>query len=463
MMLIAYVTRRAIIPLLLVCAVRVCSAYSLEGPKWPDASVVNFQLALGNANRTLSDGNTSWNVAASPGLGYWNQNVRHAQFTYTNSNGGAYQNDGINSIVFSTTMFGQNFGSRTLAVTFYRYYGSTMTEADILFNQNQSWDSYRGALRFNSSGNVIADVRRVFIHEVGHALGLNHPDDAGQHVDAIMNSVISDRDTLSADDINGARVLYGAPSPTPTPTPTPTPPPSLLPGPLIYWQNSSTGERQIWSMRGTTHTSTASLGSVATVWNIVASGDFNGDGKKDSSTGQIAIWTMNGATRLGSYVIGTAAPPWQVATASDFNGDGKSDLVLQNGSTGERAIWLMNGLSRVGIVTLGALGTQWKIIGSGDFDGDTKPDLLLWNTQTGQIWVWLMNGTTPIRTVALPTGPTTGWSLVGTSDLNSNGNIDILWQNQSNGQRAAWLMNRTTFLSTATIAVAPITWNIRNY
>lgn len=463
MMPIASAIRRASVPLLLVCTIRLCSAYSLEGPKWPAGSVVNFQLALGNANRTLSDGNTSWNVAASPGLGYWNQDIQHARFTYTNSNSGAYQNDGINSVVFSPTMFGQNFGSRTLAVTFYRYYGSTMTEADILFNQNQSWDSYRGTLRFNPSGNVIADIRRVFIHEVGHALGLNHPDDAGQHVDAIMNSVTSNRDTLSADDIDGARVLYGAPSPTPTPTP----PPGLLPGPQIYWQNSSTGERQIWSMNGTTHTSTATLGSVPTSWNIVASADFNGDGKKDlvwqnTSTGQIAVWTMNGATRLGSYVIGTAAPPWQIATASDFNGDGKPDLVLQNGYTGERLIWLMNGLSRVGIVTVGTLSTQWKIIGSGDFDGDAKPDLLFWNTQTGQVAVWLMNGTTPRGTVALHTGAP-GWSLVGTSDLNGDGNVNILWQNQSNGQRAAWLMNRTTFLSSAIIAVVPLSWNIRNY
>jgi hypothetical protein len=461
MTLIASVTRRVIVPLLFVGAVRLCSAYSLEGPKWPAGSIVNFQLALGNANRTLSDGNTSWNAAASPGLGYWNQNVEHAQFTYTNSNSGAYQNDGINSIVFSTTMFGQNFGSRTLAVTFYRYYGSSMSEADILFNQNQSWDSYRGTLRFDASGNVIADVRRVFVHEVGHALGLNHPDDVGQHVDAIMNSIISDRETLSADDITGAHFLYGVPSPTPTP------PPNLLPGPSIFWQNSSTGERQIWLMNGTTHTSTASLGFVATSWNIVALGDFNGDGKKDivwqnSSSGQVAVWTMNGATRLGSYAIGSAAPPWQVATASDFNGDGKSDIVLQNVATGERSIWLMNGLSRASIVTLGALPTQWKIIGSGDFDGDAKPDLLLWNTQTAQVAVWLMNGITPSGTVALRAGGV-GWSLVGTSDLNGDGNIDILWQNQSNGQRAAWLMNRTTFLASATIAIVPLPWNIRNY
>jgi hypothetical protein len=93
-----------------------------------------------------------------------------------------------------------------------------MVEADILFNRGQNFDSYRGALRFGSNGYVIADIRRVMVHELGHVLGLAHPDDHGQHVDAIMNSVTSDRETLSSDDIAGGQSLYGVPVPTPTPT-----------------------------------------------------------------------------------------------------------------------------------------------------------------------------------------------------------------------------------------------------
>ena len=42
------------------------------------------------------------------------------------------------------------------------------------------------------------------LHEFGHVLGLDHPDQFGQNVAAIMNSTISNTDSLQQDDINGA-------------------------------------------------------------------------------------------------------------------------------------------------------------------------------------------------------------------------------------------------------------------
>jgi Matrixin len=107
-------------------------------------------------------------------------------------------------------------------VTYYRSVGSTMIEADTLFNRAQTFDSYRGPLQFAPHGPAIADIRRVFLHELGHGLGLGHPDTAGQHVVAVMNSIISDQEVLSADDIAGGQSIYGVP-PAPTPVPTPGP------------------------------------------------------------------------------------------------------------------------------------------------------------------------------------------------------------------------------------------------
>ncbi len=210
----------------LLAVSRRANGYVLEGTSWPAGTVVTFQMGLGLAGRTLIDGNTSWDTAAAPALGAWNSVMARLQYTDTVTSPPVSSGDGVNAVVFSNTVFGQKFGSGTLAVTYWRSSGSNIVEADILFNRNQQFDSYRGPLRFGSNGWAIGDIRRVLIHELGHALGLGHPDQQGQHVDAIMNSVTSDRETVSADDISGAQSMYGAPGPTPTPTPTPTPSPS---------------------------------------------------------------------------------------------------------------------------------------------------------------------------------------------------------------------------------------------
>ena len=213
--------------------------YSLEGPKWPNGRGPTMQLELGNPSSALSDGNTSWNTAATPAIDMWNQVIGSIQLgKVMNSTAPVASGDRVNSMAFASTIFGQSFGSNTLAVTYYSYSGSSMLEADILFNTHQQFDSYRGSLRYGSNGYAIADIQRVALHELGHAIGLAHPDQAGQHVDAIMNSVISNRYTLSPDDISGGQSLYGAaasatptPTPTATPTPTPTPTPTATPRP----------------------------------------------------------------------------------------------------------------------------------------------------------------------------------------------------------------------------------------
>ena len=102
----------------------------------------------------------------------------------------------------------------------------------MLFNRAKIFNSYRGPLQFPGPGPAIMDIRRVFLHELGHALGLTHPDTGGQQVVAVMNSIMSNQEVLSPDDHRRRTFPLRrafrhtdahAQPPPPTPSPTATP------------------------------------------------------------------------------------------------------------------------------------------------------------------------------------------------------------------------------------------------
>jgi hypothetical protein len=182
--------------------------------KWPAGSVrIRFQLG---DTTDLSDG-SSFNQSARVAAQTWNAEIGSVQFQTEVAATGApvqqtsAQQPPINEVGFAPKLFGRDFDRGTLAVTTGFQAGNERLESDITFNSNYTWDSYRGAMRRNSQGDLIPDIRRVALHELGHVLGLDHPDEAGQFVDAIMNSRINDRYELSADDISGAHTMYGPP------------------------------------------------------------------------------------------------------------------------------------------------------------------------------------------------------------------------------------------------------------
>ena len=55
---------------------------------------------------------------------------------------------------------------------------------------------------------TVENLRWNLLHELGHVVGLGHPDGAGQNVAAVMN-LLSSYDELQPDDIAGIRALYG--------------------------------------------------------------------------------------------------------------------------------------------------------------------------------------------------------------------------------------------------------------
>lgn len=196
--------------LLSICPPRAFS-YAIETAKWTLNRTVPMHLSLGGPQQ-LSDGFQSFNDSAADALKTWNQYMAHMKFQpIVGSTLPPADGEGDTSVLFSKTVYGDQFGTRVLAVTLFAARTSVI-EADVLVNSNYSWDSYRGALR-----STVYDFHRVVLHEFGHVLGLDHPDQNQPEVGyvaptrppvAIMTSVTGNVDSLQADDINGARALY---------------------------------------------------------------------------------------------------------------------------------------------------------------------------------------------------------------------------------------------------------------
>lgn len=206
--------RTALVILSGLSVISSAQAYALFGRSWP-AGDITMHLQLGPVAAPLSDGATSWGAVAEAAFADWNAQIARSRFAVVrDSTAAKAQGNRINNVFFSPTIYGDAFGSGVLAVTLTLRNSRNTTEADVIFNSNRAWDSYRGALRRNTT-----DFRRVALHEFGHVLGLDHPDEASpiQRVSAIMNSTISSIETLQVDDIAGARTLYEATAPAATP------------------------------------------------------------------------------------------------------------------------------------------------------------------------------------------------------------------------------------------------------
>jgi FG-GAP-like repeat/Lectin C-type domain len=251
-------------------------------------------------------------------------------------------------------------------------------------------------------------------------------------------------------------------------------------GSNITWRNNASGQNAIWQLNGSSLVDSAFITPAPDKnWTMVASGDFNGDGKDDLlwrnySTGENAIWLMNGFNNLNAtsqkFLTRVADTNWKMIAAADFNGDSRADILWRNDRTGENAVWFMDARSTTSdgryvsdeqffANRIRTIDRDWKMVGAGDFDGDGKADIAWRNEVTGQNAIWLMDGTsnTPVSSKVngeqlITSIAGSNWKVVGIGDFNGDSKSDWVWRNSSTGENAIWTISAAVTNSSVSIS-----------
>jgi hypothetical protein len=131
-------------------------------------------------------------------------------------------------------------------------------------------------------------------------------------------------------------------------------------------------------------------------WGVAGTGDYNGDGHDDvlwyNANGTVTNWLGQAdGSFQGNYAAGVLSldSSWEVVGTGDFNGDGRDDVLWQS-SNGVLTDWLAqaNGTFQGNYGNAAyQIDSRWQLASIGDIDGDGHDDIV-WHNELGAIINW---------------------------------------------------------------------------
>lgn len=244
----------------------------------------------------------------------------------------------------------------------------------------------------------------------------------------------------------------------------------------ILWRNSKSAAIHMWLMSGKTPIGSARVAPMdddpvdSTDWSVACSSDFDGDGNDDIYlrnvvSGRNHVYLMSGSTVLGSHATTQVSnPTWQVAGCGDFDADGRSDVFWRNVSSGRNHLHRMRGARVEESVAINSVSDlQWQPVAFADYDGNKTTDVVWRHAGDGRNFLYLMDGAQIALGRTINRIPDADWKIVGSGDYNGDGMADILMRNFTTGARIIYLMNGAVVLRSESVRITKnLEWGIVN-
>jgi uncharacterized protein YkwD len=203
----------------------------------------------------------------------------------------------------------------------------------------------------------------------------------------------------------------------------------------------------------------ASLNKIASglpesAWNILNTGDFNGDNTTDiliqrKSDGNLYTLILNGdgtSASLNKIASGLPESDWNILDTGDFNGDNTTDILAQRKSDGNLYTILLSSdgtAASLNKIVSGMSDGEWRILPSSNFNDDETTDILAQRKSDGNLYTILLgsDGTTASLNKIVSGVPSSEWSILQIGKIDNDNNKDILIQRKSDGNLYSILLN----------------------